>query len=496
MALDNGTLNTRLRTLSSVVTGQSSGFERYQWTLRLVIALVDAVTIGLSIIIAVLLRDRLTVFEDALDVISNVGRIAPYLVLLWVLVLWAFRSYSERSLGAGGNEYQRVLMASTTTAGLVGIAAFLADYPLSRGFFVIAFTVGTVLLLLERLAVRRVVHRLRAKDRLIHRVLLVGAPGHVDSIARVLGRERWLGFRVLGAATPPGYASQDTPMGVPVLASTDTVMEAVDRHRPSAVIFVGGYTTSQGEVRQHIWELDERGVGTFVVPSITDVAEARLRMQPIGGLPLVQVASPHAERAARAPKRLFDLAVSGSLLVLLAPVLAVVAVVVKASDGGPVKYQQVRVGRDGTPFRLHKFRTMVPNADELEMQLRDEHSDPGAILFKMTDDPRITRPGRFLRRYSIDELPQLWNVLRGEMSLVGPRPALPHEVELMSEEERLRLRVRPGLSGLWQVSGRSNLSREDAARLDVYYVENWSMMQDIIILIRTVRAVLRADGAY
>ena len=164
-----------------------------------------------------------------------------------------------------------------------------------------------------------------------------------------------------------------------------------------------------------------------------------------------------------APKRLFDLVVSGGLLVLLTPFLAVVALVVKASDGGPVRYGQVRVGRNGKPFRLHKFRTMVPNADELEMQLRDEHSDPGSILFKMTDDPRITKPGHFLRRSSIDELPQLWNVVRGEMSLVGPRPALPHEVELMSEEERLRLRVRPGLSGLWQVSGRSNLSREDAA---------------------------------
>ncbi|NCD16925.1 MAG: sugar transferase [Actinobacteria bacterium] len=187
---------------------------------------------------------------------------------------------------------------------------------------------------------------------------------------------------------------------------------------------------------------------------------------------------------------------SGSLLVVLAPFLAAVALVVKASDGGPVKYRQVRVGRDGTPFRLHKFRTMVPNADALELQLRAEHSDPGSILFKMTDDPRITRPGHFLRRYSIDELPQLWNVFRGEMSLVGPRPALPHEVALMSEEERLRLRVRPGLSGLWQVSGRANLSRDDASRLDLYYVENWSMMQDIIILIRTVRAVLRADGAY
>src|SRR5659263_561471 len=193
MALDIGSQQTRWKTISSIVTAQRSGFERYQWSLRVVVAVVDSVTVGLSILIAVLLRDRLTVFEDALDVVSNVGRIAPYLVLLWVLVLWAFRSYSERSMGAGGGEYQRVLIASTTTAGMVGIAAFLAQYPLSRGFFVIAFTLGTALLLIERLAVRRIIQQLRSNDHLIHRVILVGAPGHVDSIARVLGRERWLG---------------------------------------------------------------------------------------------------------------------------------------------------------------------------------------------------------------------------------------------------------------------------------------------------------------
>lgn len=485
---------TRARRLSTL--GQRNSFERHQWGLRAVIALVDAAAVGVSIHAAVLLRDSLTVFDEAPDIASDVGRVAPLIVLLWVAMLWALRSYSERSLGAGGGEYQRVLVASTSTAGLVSIAAFLTQYPLSRGFFVIAFTLGTVLLLVERYAVRKVIQRLRTHGRLVHRVLLVGAPGHVDSIARVLGRERWLGFRVIGAATPEPRGMEDTPMGVPVLASAPDLIDVVDTVQPSAVIFVGGYTTSPSEVRQRIWELDERGIGTFVVPSITDVAEARLRFQPIGGLPLVQVAAPGAEKAARAPKRFFDIVVSAVLLVLLAPVLAVVALIVKASDGGPALYRQVRVGRDGVLFRIHKLRTMVPGADRRAQELWDESGDPGAILFKMTEDPRITKPGRFLRRYSIDEIPQLWNVLRGEMSLVGPRPALPHEVERMSAEERLRLRVRPGLTGLWQVSGRANLSREDAARLDLYYVENWSMMQDVIILARTMGAVLRADGAY
>lgn len=482
--------------ISSAVNGRRSGFERYQWTLRAAVALLDALVIAVAIFLAVHLRQNLTFFPEALDVESNVDRIAPALVGLWVTTLFVFRSYSERSMGAGSREFQRVLVASSTTAGTVGIASFLAQYPLSRGFFVIAFTLGTLLLLAVRYAVRRGIHALRVRDHLTHSVILVGAPGHVDAIARVLGRERWLGFRVLGAAVPPEYAVEDTPHGVPVIGTTAELISAVDRTDPSAVIFVGGYSSTPAEVRTRIWDLEGRGIGTFVVPSITDVADARLSMQPIGGLPLVHVAPPYAPRASRAPKRLFDVVGSSLLLLVTAPLMAVVSVVVKASDGGPVIFRQPRVGRDGKLFNCLKIRTMVPDAESLEAELRRQHNGPDDVLFKLADDPRITKPGRFLRRYSIDELPQMWNVLRGHMSLVGPRPALPHEVAQFTEEEKRRLRVRPGLSGLWQVSGRSNLSREDAARLDLYYVENWSMTQDLSILARTFRAVVSSDGAY
>ncbi len=496
MAHDTGFRQARWRAISHSIVARRSGFERYQWTLRALVALTDAVVIAASIGLALLLRQSLTFFPEALDVESNVDRIAPALVALWVAVLWAFRSYSERSMGAGTREYQRVLVASTSTAGMVGIASFLTQYPLSRGFFVLAFALGTAFLLVERFAIRRVIHSLRMRDRLTHSVILVGAPGHVDAIATVLGRERWLGFRVLGAAVPPEYGIEDTPRGVPVLGTTGDLIDAVDRTSPSAVIFVGGYPASPGEVRARIWELEGRRVGTFVVPSITDVADARLSMQPIGGLPLVHVAAPYAPRAAHLPKRALDVVGSALLLLVTAPLMAVVSLAVKLGDGGPVTFRQPRVGRNGRLFDCLKIRTMVPNAEALEDELRRAHNGPDDVLFKLADDPRITRVGRFLRRYSIDELPQLWNVLCGHMSLVGPRPALPHEVARFTEEEKRRLRVRPGLSGLWQVSGRSNLSREDAARLDLYYVENWSMMQDLSILLRTVRAVLSSEGAY
>lgn len=495
MALDSGAARTRGWPSAGLVASHRSTFERFQWTLRFAIAGVDVLAVGLAILLAVALRDTLPYFDDALN-ISSVQRVAGGIVILWMTALWIFRSYSERYLGAGSAEYGRVFLASLTTAGAVAIAAFLAQYQLSRGFFVIAFTLGSLLLVATRRAVRRVIHRQRANGRLTHRVVLVGSPGHVDHLARILGRERWLGFRVAGAITPPSYRESETAHGVPVIGSTAELTAAIDRLEPSVVIFVGGYSTTQLEVRQTIWDLDERGMGTFIVPSITDVAGARLRMQPVGGLPLVQVAAPSANRANRITKRLFDITGSSLLLLLAAPLLTAVAIAVKLADRGPILYSQTRVGRDGNTFQMRKIRTMVPHADKLEAKLREQHSDPGAVLFKMTDDPRITKPGRFLRRFSIDELPQLWNVLWGDMSLVGPRPALPHEVARLTEEEKLRHRVRPGLTGLWQVSGRANLTREDAARLDLYYVENWSLAQDLLILARTARAVLSSDGAY
>lgn len=445
------------------------------------LAAVDAAVVLLALLLAVALRDALPTVAD-----HSADPVVVPLLGLWLLALAAFGTYAERHRGAGSSEFGRVFLASTTTAGMVAIAAFLARYPLSRGFFVIAFTLGTPLLLLERQLVRRAVHQLHRRGRLTHRLLLVGSAAHVDHIAQVLHREAWLGFRVVGALTPPG----------PTAALTAALTAAVDRLRPSAVIFVGGYTTTPAEVRHRIWELDERGIATFIVPGLTEVAGDRLRMHPVGGLPLVHVAAPGAGRAARAPKRLFDVAVAALLLLATAPLLAVVAVAIRLADGGPVLYHQTRVGRDGQLFRICKFRTMVPHADRLDPQLRACHQAPGEVLFKLADDPRVTGPGRFLRRFSLDELPQLWNVLAGHMSLVGPRPALPQEVALLTEQERLRHRVRPGLTGLWQVSGRANLSREDAARLDLYYVENWSPAQDLLILTRTVGAVLRADGAY
>ena len=244
-----------------------------------------------------------------------------------------------------------------------------------------------------------------------------------------------------------------------------------------------------------MWDLEGHSVRAIIVPSLTDVSSERLKVRPVAGLPLVHVEAPRAVHASHWAKRAFDVVGSLGLMLLISPVLLATALAVKLHDGGPVLFRQTRIGRDGRPFSCLKFRSMVTDAENLRADLEVNH-ERSSVLFKMVDDPRVTRPGKLIRRLSIDELPQLWNVLRGQMSLVGPRPPLPHEAASYGSDMRRRLRVRPGMTGLWQVSGRSDLSWDETVRLDLFYVDNWSMVQDINILMRTVSAVLGSRGAY
>ena len=236
-------------------------------------------------------------------------------------------------------------------------------------------------------------------------------------------------------------------------------------------------------------------VQSIVVPSLTDVAGRRLKVRPVAGLPLVHLEPCRSLHASRWAKRAFDVMGAVCLLVVLLPLTLATALAVKTHDGGPVLFRQIRVGRDGQPFNCLKFRTHGRGRGAAAWCSR-ESSAGDSVLFKMADDPRVTRPGRWIRRFSLDELPQLWNVVCGQMSLVGPRPPLPEEVARYEGDMNRRLRVRPGMTGLWQVSGRSDLSWDDTVRLDLYYVDNWSMVQDLAILARTFRAVVGSEGAY
>jgi exopolysaccharide biosynthesis polyprenyl glycosylphosphotransferase len=287
-------------------------------------------------------------------------------------------------------------------------------------------------------------------------------------------------------------------LGLPLLgckANTTSILEAIDRSEADAIAVSAGVQLHPQTLRHLGWELANRNVGLIMAPALTDIAGPRIHTQQVAGLPLIHVTTPALEAGQRVAKRLFDIGVSATLIVLSSPLLAVVALLIKLDSQGPILFRQERIGIAGGPFNMLKFRSMVVNAEEQLTALLDKNEGSG-VLFKMKKDPRVTRIGGLLRRSSLDELPQLFNVLAGSMSLVGPRPPLASEVEAYEQDVRRRLLVKPGLTGLWQVSGRSNLSWQDSVRLDLYYVENWSLTGDLVIILRTARAVFGGNGAY
>ncbi len=452
----------------------------------------DMLVVTAALTLAVMARGVLP-FDGAGESPQLVFVVAPLIVGGWVLMLHIFGASELRHLRAGAVEYKRVVLASFATGGSIGIASYLLKSEFPRGIFVLLFTFGTVGLVLSRFARRKTMGAIHRQGALMTPIVVVGESGHVDAIAKVMRRETWLGYKVVGAITRD-HVSQ-TPGGLPVLGGLEDTVAVIDEHNVATVLFAEGSFSAPADFRRMAWQLEEHDVHMIVVPALTDISAQRLDVRPVAGLPLVDVARPRAIAAARWIKRTYDVLGSAVLLLLAAPVMGLVALAIKLEDGGPVLFRQTRVGLRGEDFQCLKFRSMVLDAEArlAELAAANEGSGP---LFKMAHDPRITRVGRFIRRFSLDELPQIWNALRGDMSLVGPRPALPTEVAQYDSDTRRRLDVRPGLTGLWQVSGRSNLSWDDTVRLDLYYVDNWSLIQDLMILFRTARAVVGSSGAY
>ncbi|MDR7252122.1 exopolysaccharide biosynthesis polyprenyl glycosylphosphotransferase [Nocardioides sp. BE266] len=456
---------------------------------------VDFVMISLAAVLAIRFRLTLSVFDTADDVLQNTAVASVFFVATWVVMLAIYGTYERHVFGAGPEEFKLVVNGSFFTGALVATMAFLLQYPLSRGFFVLFFTIGVLLLFVGRLGSRRVIQRLRAAGHFTEKVLLVGSPIYIEEIHKVLDRESWLGYRVMGCLVPPVHAGPSTiSSGVPVLGLIDDVRAIVDEVSPDIVFFTAGAVKSSTQLRRLAWDLeDHQDVQIIVAPNLTDVSSERVSIRPVAGLPLMHLGRSRSQLATNDAKRAFDLVGAALILLLVSPVLLGLMLWIRLHDGGPALFRQVRVGREGKEFTCLKLRSMHVDA---EARLAELETREGHVLFKSTDDPRVTKPGRLIRRFSLDELPQLWNVVRGEMSLVGPRPPLPSEVEQYEDDMLRRLNVLPGMTGLWQVSGRSDLSWEDTVRLDLYYVDNWSMVQDLLILARTVSAVLASRGAY
>jgi exopolysaccharide biosynthesis polyprenyl glycosylphosphotransferase len=484
--------NPAARQLDRPLTERSRGLR----VLQLAIAIGDLLVIGVATVLATLGRSRLGVFDEAADVPTVAQSAGGWIILGWMLVNWAAGTHRRAHLGVGTVEYARILTAGAITAGMVGIFSYLLKFPLSRGFYVLLFVIGVPLLLLWRWYARRLVHKAHLRGHLLTRVLISGSSHHIDEVAKVIRRESWLGYRIVGALLPSSQPVDTTAEGVPIVGRTTDTAEAVIASRADVVIFAEGAFPTAAEFRRIAWDLEGRPVSMVVVPSLSDISSGRMTMRPVGGLPLVFVEQPQSLGASRGLKRVFDLAGAVLTLALLSPLMAVIALSIRLHDRGPILFRQTRVGRDGHLFECLKFRSMVVDAEAQLGGVEHLASDPDHVLFKAIRDPRITAVGRFIRRFSIDELPQLVNVIRGEMSLVGPRPALPAEVRRYETDVQRRLHVRPGMTGLWQVSGRSDLTWDDTVRLDLYYVDNWSIVQDLSIMVRTVHAVLRSRGAY
>jgi exopolysaccharide biosynthesis polyprenyl glycosylphosphotransferase len=482
-------LHSAVRTTKSVQTTRSNRL------IPLVAATGDLLLLAVATLAAMVGRQRLTFFDPRDDVVDFVSVVALPLLVGWLAVLLAVGGYARDIFGASTEEYKRVVKASLLSAGLVGIGCYLTGFPLSRGFFMLVFLIGTPLLVLGRLVLRRFIQRSREHGHFQEAVIIAGDPQHIDEVAAVLRRESWLGYTVLGALSTPGPEIVETPTGIPVFGTPCDAPAVIRETAADVILFTDGAFGSARDLRRAMWDLENVSVHAIVVPSLTDVSSERLKVRPVAGLPLVHLESPRARDASRWAKRIFDVIGAAGLLVLTVPLTLATALAIKLHDGGPILFRQTRVGRDERPFACLKFRTMVVDA-ELQLTRLEERHERSTVLFKLAHDPRVTRPGRLLRRFSVDELPQLWNVLRGQMSLVGPRPPLPQEVARYETDMVRRLRVRPGMTGLWQVSGRSDLSWNDTVRLDLYYVDNWSMVQDLMILFRTVSAVLGSRGAY
>jgi exopolysaccharide biosynthesis polyprenyl glycosylphosphotransferase len=317
-------------------------------------------------------------------------------------------------------------------------------------------------------------------------------------VADQIGRHSTSGYTLLGAYTLGSKPETPLPSRVDDLVVDHDAEQPVDvamRLGADTLVFTGSESMTPRETREMGWNAEHAEIDMVVAPALTDVAGPRIHTTPVAGLPLVHIDYPGLDPAKSFTKRLLDVLVSGTLLVALIPLWLVLALVIRADSPGGVIYRQERIGLNGRRFKMLKFRSMLADADKQLPSLLDR-SDGNGVLFKMKDDPRVTKVGGFLRRHSLDELPQLWNVLRGEMALVGPRPPIEAEVEQYDEWAMRRLMVKPGITGLWQTSGRSNLSWDESVRMDLYYVDNWSVMGDLVLLFRTIKAVLKPEGAY
>ncbi len=428
--------------------------------------------------------------------VASTGRLeVAVAAMFWMLLLALYRTRSLQRIGAGALEYKRVVDASAVSAGWTAMAIILTNSMENRWILLAVYPVGLLALLLERWLWRQWLTRQSTKSgHYLSHVVVVGQIPDIRYVTERLAQHSGAAYKVVGAVydeeVVPGHGAAYLQRAG--LANLENVVASTGA---DAVIVAGSLRAGNEEIRKLGWRLEESRTQIILVSSLTNVAGPRIRMRPVEGLPLMHVDLPNFDGGHHVVKRAMDIVLSGTALILLAPVLAVLAIIVRKDSEGPAFFSQYRVGRSGEPFKMYKFRSMVVDAEDQLESLQGENEGHG-YLFKHKADPRITGAGRWMRKYSLDELPQLFNVLKGDMSLVGPRPPLASEVAQYEGATERRLYIKPGVTGLWQTRGRSDLPMDESIRLDLYYVENWSVTGDLMIMWRTVKVMIKPEGAY
>jgi exopolysaccharide biosynthesis polyprenyl glycosylphosphotransferase len=441
-------------------------------------SLVFAVTLILTFRFPQTWQGELSAYE-----IRNIF-LALLVLFSWLFFLWFNGSRDTNILGFGADEYKRLINATLFSFTSIAFISYIFKLEISRAFILLVFPFGLITLFVSRRILRRRLLKARSEGRYLSKVLLLHS-GENDPVESRLSIASHAGFDVVYKVQTLEGSNLDFKqiVGKAIENNCDQIMVG-----QSAII-------SAAELRKLGWALEETSIDLIVAPAVTEIAGPRLKVSNVEGLPLLHLEQPVFSGVSRVTKRLLDLVLSVIGLTVISPFLLIVALMIKFYDRGSIFYTQKRIGQNNKEFSVYKFRTMYEGSHEQRGKVMAEtNKDPR--LAKDPQDPRVTKPGLFLRRWSIDEIPQIINVLKGEMSLVGPRPPLAEEVNQYEKSERRRLLVKPGLTGLWQVSGRSELDWEDAVRLDLYYVENWSLTLDILIIIRTAAAVWRGEGAY
>jgi exopolysaccharide biosynthesis polyprenyl glycosylphosphotransferase len=490
----------QLATATDRTVPASKRFTAWSRRYLMVVATADALVGGIAAAVPASISDTLS-WAHRVALLCVLG------VIAWPVAIALCRGYRRHRIGVGFEEPgavmragMAVVVAGALPAGLMAVPTGTLDPTGALTLFALLKLVATgapfavLLSLLVRFFARRVLHFLQRRGRSLRNVVVVGSFGAAQQLSERIQREPDTGMKVMGVCLPSPELPRPVVDGIPVLGSLSQVPEVVRALGCDTVAVTSDDTTRYSYLRELAWSLEGAGVELLVDPGLVEVAGPRMHIRPLMGFPLLHVEEPHFTGWRRLVKRATDLALGSVVLLVISPLMLVIAAVIKLQDGGPVIFRQARIGRAGAPFTMLKFRSMVVDAEDRKLELIAHNEGKGG-LFKLSHDPRVTRFGQFLRSFSLDELPQLFNVLSGSMSLVGPRPHLASELALMPTEASRRSLVTPGLTGLWQVSGRSDLEGDDAVRLDLRYVENWSFTLDLLILWKTLSAVLAKRGA-